>query len=230
MVKRIALLVVAFACVIGLGYAATLAGHSDDRDGNDTLQITIRDFCDKNTFPAGLCTGNGKITFAAFNAELAAFKDAGSWKFVPDVAATEEGVNLTLTNVGGETHTFTRVAKFGGGFVAGLNIASGNPVPHRNARERLMDAWFRSRPAPTTCSSTLGRPCRVRASSRTKKPGSSAASTHGCAPPSTPKNTNTSASRTKGSPKFIEISRSERQFRDRSGCGRPYLTQREKHP
>jgi len=129
MVKRIALLVVAFACVIGLGYAATLAGHSDDRDDNDTLQITIRDFCDKNTFPAGLCTGNGKIAFAAFNAELAAFKDAGSWKFVPDVAATEEGVNLTLTNVGGETHTFTRVAKFGGGFVAGLNIASGNPVP-----------------------------------------------------------------------------------------------------
>ena len=44
--KRIALLVVAFACVIGLGYAATLAGHSDDRDDNDTLQITIRDFCD----------------------------------------------------------------------------------------------------------------------------------------------------------------------------------------
>ncbi len=129
MVKRIALLVVAFACVMGLGYAATLAGHSHDRDDNDTLQITIRDFCDKNTFPAGLCTGNGKITFAAFNAELAAFKDAGSWKFVPDVAATEESVNLTLTNVGGETHTFTRVAKFGGGFVAGLNIVSGNPVP-----------------------------------------------------------------------------------------------------
>jgi hypothetical protein len=80
-VKRIALLVVPFACVIGLGYAATLAGH--------TLQITIRDFCDKNTCPAGLCTGNGKIAFAAFNAELAAFKDAGSWKFVPDVATTE---------------------------------------------------------------------------------------------------------------------------------------------
>jgi hypothetical protein len=74
MVKRIALLVVAFACVIGLGYPATLAGHSHDRDDNDTLQITIRDFCDKNTFPAGLCTGNGKITFAAFNADLARSK------------------------------------------------------------------------------------------------------------------------------------------------------------
>src|SRR6267143_1525450 len=91
MVKRIALLVVAFACVIGLGYAATLAGHSADRDDNDTLQITIRDFCDKNTFPAGLCTGNGKIAFAAFNAELAAFKDAGSWKFVP-------GLNIASGN------------------------------------------------------------------------------------------------------------------------------------
>src|SRR6267378_3354679 len=176
MVKRITLLVVAFACVMGLGYTATLAGHSDDRHGNDTLQITIRDFCDKNTFPAGLCTGSGKIAFAAFNAELAAFKDAGSWKFVPDVAATEEGVNLTLTNVGGETHTFTRVAKFGGGFVAGLNIASGNTVPapecaivvveHVVGAVRLLNQasinhsrTFRSRPAPTTCSSTLGRPC-----------------------------------------------------------------------
>ncbi len=36
---------------------------------------------------------------------------------------------LLLKNLGGETHTFTRVRKFGGGFVAPLNAASGNPVP-----------------------------------------------------------------------------------------------------
>ena len=34
-----------------------------------------------------------------------------------------------LQNLGGETHTFTRVREFGGGFVAPLNAASGNPVP-----------------------------------------------------------------------------------------------------
>jgi hypothetical protein len=36
---------------------------------------------------------------------------------------------LHLQNLGGETHTFTEVKRFGGGFVAFLNAASGNPVP-----------------------------------------------------------------------------------------------------
>ena len=38
-------------------------------------------------------------------------------------------ITLALQNTGGETHTFTRVRKFGGGFVDALNQASGNPVP-----------------------------------------------------------------------------------------------------
>jgi hypothetical protein len=37
-------------------------------------------------------------------------------------------VGLTQ-NLGGETHTFTEVKNFGGGFVAALNEASGNLVP-----------------------------------------------------------------------------------------------------
>ena len=41
----------------------------------------------------------------------------------------EEGANVSVSNLGGETHTFTRVKNFGGGFVAGLNAASGNPDP-----------------------------------------------------------------------------------------------------
>src|SRR5205814_8932493 len=32
-------------------------------------------------------------------------------------------------NLGGETHTFTRVQRFGGGFVAALNAAAGTPEP-----------------------------------------------------------------------------------------------------
>ena len=51
-------------------------------------------------------TSVGFITFSGFNA-----------------------ANLTISNLGGETHTFTRVKKFGGGFVAWLNAASGNPEP-----------------------------------------------------------------------------------------------------
>src|SRR5882762_4905137 len=36
---------------------------------------------------------------------------------------------LLLKNLGGETHTFSKVAAFGGGFIAGLNALSGNPIP-----------------------------------------------------------------------------------------------------
>ena len=39
------------------------------------------------------------------------------------------GRSTLIENVGGETHTFTPVAAFGGGFVAELNGISGNPVP-----------------------------------------------------------------------------------------------------
>jgi plastocyanin len=40
------------------------------------------------------------------------------------------GIRRTIvaTNVGGEVHTFTRVAQFGGGIVPALNTASNNPV------------------------------------------------------------------------------------------------------
>jgi hypothetical protein len=34
-----------------------------------------------------------------------------------------------VKNVGGEVHTFTPVAEFGGGFIPDLNDLSGNPVP-----------------------------------------------------------------------------------------------------
>jgi hypothetical protein len=37
--------------------------------------------------------------------------------------------SLEVVNVGGEVHTFTPVAEFGGGFVVELNNLSGNPVP-----------------------------------------------------------------------------------------------------
>ena len=69
------------------------------------------------------------ITLPGFQAELGADKSVGAWRFVPDRATTEEGLGLMLQNLGGEAHTFTRVQEFGGGFVAPLNAASGNPVP-----------------------------------------------------------------------------------------------------
>jgi hypothetical protein len=96
--------------------------------------LRIRDDCDPATFNAalgpGACKGNGDTTLAKFRAELAEEGSVGAWRFNPDKEFTIDfGRTLTLESRAGETHTFTKVANFGGGFVAGLNAASGNPVP-----------------------------------------------------------------------------------------------------
>lgn len=121
------------------------------------IQISIRDFCDPATFNAAVGPGtcvrddnvdvNGATKFAGFRAELAQEKSVGAWRFNPDRVKTEEGVNLTLVNRGGETHTFTRVQKFGGGFVAPLNAASGNPVPAPECAQVLPNGSLAPQPA-----------------------------------------------------------------------------------
>ena len=45
------------------------------------------------------------------------------------VTRSRSGQSVRARNEGGETHTFTEVAKFGGGFVPPLNALSGNPTP-----------------------------------------------------------------------------------------------------
>jgi hypothetical protein len=64
----------------------------------------------------------------------------GGWRFNPLLNTTAgtfqlatislaSGQTTALQNTGGETHTFTKVATFGGGFIPPLNQLSGNPVP-----------------------------------------------------------------------------------------------------
>jgi len=97
--------------------------------------IDIRDYCDPDSFNtavgAGTClrdTTNGEITFSGFVAELTADKSAGAWRFAPQQISLDEGATLQVNNLGGETHTFTEVKRFGGGFVDFLNGLSCNPV------------------------------------------------------------------------------------------------------
>jgi hypothetical protein len=148
MTRRSVLLLFAFSCLIGVGLPAAMgvSGGADDPPGN--LSVSIRDFCDPATFEAlghGTCirdddvSVNGAQTLAGFGTELAQEKSVGAWRFNPQNASTEEGVDLTLLSRGGETHTFTRVADFGGGFVAALNAASGNPVPRPECAQVLSD-------------------------------------------------------------------------------------------
>jgi hypothetical protein len=120
-------------CLIGLLGAPAVSGNQE-QPANVT--VDVRDYCDPATFNAVLGTGecvrdttNGAITFNGFNTEFFTDKSVGAWRFAPETTTAKEGANLTVNNLGGETHTFTRVKDFGGGFVAFFNANSGNPEP-----------------------------------------------------------------------------------------------------
>lgn len=103
-----------------------------DKDDDDTRSVRMLDDCDPASFDAALqdpnaCVGKGKTTFDKFVAELTRSQVAQKWRFQPNHIELDRGATLTAVNNGGEVHTFTRVAKFGGGVVPLLNTLSGNP-------------------------------------------------------------------------------------------------------
>jgi hypothetical protein len=133
--------------VAGVAVAVTLTA-----DGPQTVQV--RDDCDPATFNAGppagpglgpICDENfdGDTTFTEFIDEVTAEQSAEKWRFNPD--KLDEPRTLVPRNRGGETHTFTRVAAFGGGIIPLLNDLSGNPKP---AAECLDAAKFNASAIP----------------------------------------------------------------------------------
>src|SRR4051794_14035485 len=109
-------------CAIG----ATLAAASVVvLIANDNLNLRMRDDCDQATFnaapPAGIgpgtCAGDGDTTLAEFRAEFTQQGSADKWRLDNDHASIDAGAAIKVTNRGGETHTFTKVAEFGGGFI-----------------------------------------------------------------------------------------------------------------
>jgi len=96
-------------------------------------KVRLLDDCEPTSFNAvlgdGACVGNGHTTFDEFIAELGATEDAHAWRNQPSAMHLNVGRPTLIENTGGETHTFTPVANFGGGFVNELNGISGNPVP-----------------------------------------------------------------------------------------------------
>lgn len=98
-----------------------------------SLEVKTRDQCDPATFNAGrptpLCSGpkTGSVTLQAF---LDAIPGGGhnAWKLDPGTSGSsiDNGGTVRFTSDGGEAHTFTRVAAFGGGIVPAFNAAVGN--------------------------------------------------------------------------------------------------------
>lgn len=113
-----------------LAVPATAQAHS----GHRTEVIEAQDDCDPATFNAeigaGTCVGDGDTTFDEFVEELLDDGEHGQWRFHDDEATLRRGQTLVVKGDGGEFHTFTEVARFGGGCVPEVNALLGlTPVP-----------------------------------------------------------------------------------------------------
>lgn len=125
--RTAAILFVLVGCV-------TLAGGTtmaEEGNAPRLAQVVALDECDPTTFNAAVgpnfCLN---VALAAFGqavtlSNLLNGAEAGTpnpgWDFEPDTLTVSKGTILSVVNQGGEPHTFTEVAKFGGGFIAGLN-------------------------------------------------------------------------------------------------------------
>jgi plastocyanin len=107
-----------------------LVGAAEIENTPRVAQVVALDECDPATFNAPGAAGpdfcknvavGASTKFANLFADAAAGKPDPNWDFEPDALTVKEGTTLSVVNQGGEPHTFTEVAKFGGGFIPGLN-------------------------------------------------------------------------------------------------------------
>jgi hypothetical protein len=97
-------------------------------------RVTALDACDGPSFNAvigpGTCERGGGVKFDDFIGQLIAMGRAPAWRFAPEAMTLANGGSIDAYNRGGEFHTFTEVAAFGGGCVPELNAVLGlSPVP-----------------------------------------------------------------------------------------------------
>ncbi len=147
------------------GNAVPAARNSDK--ASETKTIRIWDACDPASFNAAVGPGtcipghHGQTNFADFFAELQLDGIAGAWRFNPMLNASDgvfklvrlelaPGDHISLQNVGGEIHTFTKVEEFAGGFFAPLNGLTGNPEPAPECARVLPDGSLAPQPETDT--------------------------------------------------------------------------------
>jgi len=110
---------------------ASSGGLGGPNDRGPKRYIAILDDCDPNDpgwAPTGGCTRkDGVVSFAEFNAFVTSPRYLSTvghpaWRNEPSYVKVELGESVRVTNEGGRTHTFTRVADYGGGRVPPLNV------------------------------------------------------------------------------------------------------------
>lgn len=112
------------------------AGMMEDNSHHNTpAQVVALDECDPATFNLPGNAGPGfcknvalgytplgyTTTFSTLFEEAADKHPDPKWDFEPDTLTVDEGTPIIAVNQGGEPHTFTEVASFGGGFIPPLN-------------------------------------------------------------------------------------------------------------
>ena len=96
--------------------------------------VDILDRCDPDSFNAmfgpNTCVfDHPGVSVDTFLRVLGNSGQIGAWHFSPRQVRLKEGQAFQAQNSGGEVHTFTEVAEFGGGFIPELNDLTGNPIP-----------------------------------------------------------------------------------------------------
>ena len=134
MTKKLAFLAGGLAVLVGLWINGTKVA-SAQVNSNDP-KVAMVDNCDPATFNAaipGVCAitpHRHDTTFPEFLGLLFSPLAANvighpAWLFSPGYVSSLGGQTVRVTNAGGEAHTFTEVAAFGGGFVPPLNGVGG---------------------------------------------------------------------------------------------------------
>jgi plastocyanin len=132
--QKLAILASGLAVLVGLWVTWTKVATAQV-NSNDP-NVALVDNCDPTTFNAaigpGTCAATNKhdTTFAEFIGLLFSPLAANvighpAWNFAPGYISVRAGQTVRATNAGGEGHTFTEVAAFGGGFVPFLNGVGG---------------------------------------------------------------------------------------------------------
>lgn len=113
------------AIAAGLAMLAVLVLASPAWAAANHRRVQILDDCDAETFNAvlgeGACVKDGDVTFGELIEQLISMGEAPAWRFAPGHLKLNAGGAITAFNRGGEFHTFSEVAAFGGGCVQEIN-------------------------------------------------------------------------------------------------------------